>query len=219
MRLPIILVPASSSEKITVSAQPEIVDTSQTSRRVFRGRRKNRRAASPEPQFAGLRSSRTWSFDCPACASDGRSHAAGHGSGFTFGGLRASSNTISIDGLDNNDEYSGSNRTGAITGNRAGISCRWSTMVSPAEIWRSLWGLDQRNHALGHKCNSTETRFCLLRTQRSMHAIRLRGEPGKAILSPLSSRFRVRRTGRQGSNVLLRGGRAGAQPRPERFGH
>ena len=33
------------------------------------------------------------------------------GSGFTFGGLRARSNTISIDGLDNNDEYTGSGRT------------------------------------------------------------------------------------------------------------
>src|SRR6266849_2999554 len=33
------------------------------------------------------------------------------GSGFTFGGLRPRSNNVSIDGLDNNDEYSGSSRT------------------------------------------------------------------------------------------------------------
>ncbi len=33
------------------------------------------------------------------------------GSGFTFGGLRARSNSISIDGLDNNDEYAGASRT------------------------------------------------------------------------------------------------------------
>ncbi len=33
------------------------------------------------------------------------------GSGFTFGGLRTRSNNISIDGLDNNDEYTGSSRT------------------------------------------------------------------------------------------------------------
>jgi hypothetical protein len=32
-------------------------------------------------------------------------------SGFTFGGLRAGSNNISIDGLDNNDEFSGASRT------------------------------------------------------------------------------------------------------------
>jgi Carboxypeptidase regulatory-like domain/TonB dependent receptor-like, beta-barrel len=32
-------------------------------------------------------------------------------SGFTFGGLRGRSNTVSIDGLDNNDEYVGSSRT------------------------------------------------------------------------------------------------------------
>jgi len=33
------------------------------------------------------------------------------GSGFTFGGLRTRSNNVSIDGLDNNDEYTGSSRT------------------------------------------------------------------------------------------------------------
>jgi outer membrane receptor for ferrienterochelin and colicin len=33
------------------------------------------------------------------------------GSGFTFGGLRPQSNNVSIDGLDNNDEYTGSSRT------------------------------------------------------------------------------------------------------------
>jgi outer membrane receptor for ferrienterochelin and colicin len=32
-------------------------------------------------------------------------------SGFTFGGLRPRSNNISVDGLDNNDEYTGSSRT------------------------------------------------------------------------------------------------------------
>ena len=32
-------------------------------------------------------------------------------SGFTFGGLRARSNSVTIDGLDNNDEYVGSSRT------------------------------------------------------------------------------------------------------------
>jgi hypothetical protein len=42
----------------------------------------------------------------------GASGTAGlRGSGFTFGGLRARSNNVSIDGLDNNDEYSGSSRT------------------------------------------------------------------------------------------------------------
>ncbi len=33
------------------------------------------------------------------------------GAGFTFGGLRTRSNNVSIDGLDNNDEYTGSSRT------------------------------------------------------------------------------------------------------------
>jgi len=46
--------------------------------------------------------------------SPGQSPASGAmplaGSGFTFGGLRPRSNNISIDGLDNNDEYAGSSR-------------------------------------------------------------------------------------------------------------
>ena len=33
------------------------------------------------------------------------------GSGFTFGGLRPGSNNVLIDGLDNNDEFTGSSRT------------------------------------------------------------------------------------------------------------
>jgi hypothetical protein len=41
-------------------------------------------------------------------------------SGFTFGGLRARSNNISIDGLDNNDEYTGSSR--AFARDRTGVS-------------------------------------------------------------------------------------------------
>ena len=32
-------------------------------------------------------------------------------SGFSFGGLRARSNMLTIDGLDNNDEFSGASRT------------------------------------------------------------------------------------------------------------
>src|SRR5262249_19223728 len=40
-----------------------------------------------------------------------RSMAALPDSGFTFGGLRGRSNNIAIDGLDNNDEYTGSSRT------------------------------------------------------------------------------------------------------------
>jgi hypothetical protein len=41
------------------------------------------------------------------------SHAGGapSDSGFSFGGLRPRSNNVSIDGLDNNDEYAGSSRT------------------------------------------------------------------------------------------------------------
>jgi hypothetical protein len=41
----------------------------------------------------------------------GRSLAPLSDSGFTFGGLRGRSNNVTIDGLDNNDEYVGASRT------------------------------------------------------------------------------------------------------------
>jgi hypothetical protein len=109
-RLDIVLVPASSTEKLTVTAQGETVDTTQTSvvssvdgERIEELPVQSRNAldfvllapgvltAPPAPPVAGA---------SPLGAS-----------GFTFGGLRARSNTVEIDGLDNNDEYSGSSRT------------------------------------------------------------------------------------------------------------
>jgi hypothetical protein len=110
MRLAIVLVPASSSEKITVTAQPEIADTSQTS--VVSSVDRERIEELP------VRSRNSLDFVLlapgvltapPAPPTSGATPLGG--SGFTFGGLRARSNTISIDGLDNNDEYIGSSRT------------------------------------------------------------------------------------------------------------
>src|SRR5665213_2566783 len=110
LHLPIVMIPASSTEKITVNAQPEIVDTSQTS--VVSSVDRERIEELP------VRSRNSLDFVLlapgvliapPAPATSGAAPLTG--SGFTFGGLRATSNTISIDGLDNNDEYAGSNRT------------------------------------------------------------------------------------------------------------
>ena len=110
MRLDIVLVPASSTEKITVNAQPDIVDTTQTS--VVSSVDGERIEELP------VRSRNSLDFVLlapgvltapPAPPVSGATPLGG--SGFTFGGLRARSNTISIDGLDDNDEYSGSSRT------------------------------------------------------------------------------------------------------------
>jgi carboxypeptidase family protein/TonB-dependent receptor-like protein len=110
MRLDIVLVPASSTEKITVNAQPEIVDTAQTSvvSSVDRERIEELPVQSRNSLDFVLLAPGVLTAP-PAPPTSGATPLGG--SGFTFGGLRARSNTISIDGLDNNDEYTGSSRT------------------------------------------------------------------------------------------------------------
>lgn len=109
-RLEIVLVPASSVDKITVNAQSESVDTTQTSvvssvdgERIEELPVRSRNSLDFVLLSPGVLTSP------PAPATTGATPLAG--SGFTFGGLRPRSNTISIDGLDNNDEYTGSSRT------------------------------------------------------------------------------------------------------------
>src|SRR5467141_5276612 len=106
----IVLVPASASAEVTVSAQPSTMDTSQTSvvssidqERIEELPVRNRNYLDFVLLSPGVSSA-------PA-ASSSAGAAPLSGSGFTFGGLRTRSNNISIDGLDNNDEYSGSSRT------------------------------------------------------------------------------------------------------------
>jgi hypothetical protein len=110
VHLDIVLSPASSSEKVTVSAQPSAIDTSQTS--VVSSVHQERIEELP------VRSRNYLDFVLLApgvSSSPAASAASGSrpltGSGFTFGGLRPRSNNVSIDGLDNNDEYTGSSRT------------------------------------------------------------------------------------------------------------
>src|SRR6266403_1887579 len=105
----IVLVPASASVEVTVSAQPSTIDTSQTSvvssidqERIEELPVRNRNYLDFVLLSPGVSSA-------PAASSVGG--AAPLSSGFTFGGLRTRSNNISIDGLDNNDEYTGSSRT------------------------------------------------------------------------------------------------------------
>ena len=110
IRLDIVLVPASTSTEITVSAQPPSIDTSQTS--VVSSVDQERIEELP------VRSRNYLDFVLLApgvSSSPAALHGSGStplaGSGFTFGGLRARSNNLSIDGLDNNDEFTGSSRT------------------------------------------------------------------------------------------------------------
>jgi carboxypeptidase family protein/TonB-dependent receptor-like protein len=110
IHLEIVLAPASASAEVTVNAQPSAIDTSQTSvvssvdqERIEELPVRSRNYLDFVLLAPGVSSSPT--------ASPGSGSTPLTGSGFTFGGLRSRSNNVSIDGLDNNDEYTGSSRT------------------------------------------------------------------------------------------------------------
>jgi hypothetical protein len=110
VHLDIVLAPASASEQVTVSAQPSSLDPSQSSvvssvdqERIEELPVRSRNYLDFVLLAPGVSSSPT--------ASDASGSTPLTGSGFTFGGLRSRSNNLSIDGLDNNDEYTGSSRT------------------------------------------------------------------------------------------------------------
>src|SRR6266851_5580434 len=110
VHLDIVLAPASASEQVTVRAQPSSLDPSQSS--VVSSVDKERIEELP------VRSRNYLDFVLLApgvSSSPITSGASGStpltGSGFTFGGLRSRSNNLSIDGLDNNDEYTGASRS------------------------------------------------------------------------------------------------------------
>ncbi len=110
VHLDIVLAPASASEQVAVNAQPSSFDPSQSS--VVSSVDQERIEELP------VRSRNYLDFVLLApgvSSSPIASGASGStpltGSGFTFGGLRSRSNNLSIDGLDNNDEYTGASRT------------------------------------------------------------------------------------------------------------
>jgi outer membrane receptor for ferrienterochelin and colicin len=110
MRLDIVLVPASQSEAVTVKAQPSAIDASQTS--VVSSVDQERIEELPVQSRNYL----DFVLLSPGVSSSPKATAAANatplpGSGFTFGGLRPQSNNVLIDGLDNNDEFTGSSRT------------------------------------------------------------------------------------------------------------
>ena len=108
--LDIVLAPASASTEVTVSVQPSAIDASQTSivssvdqERIEELPVRSRNYLDFVLLAPGVSSS-------PVASPVGGSTPV-TGSGFTFGGLRPQSNNVLIDGLDNNDEFTGSSRT------------------------------------------------------------------------------------------------------------
>jgi hypothetical protein len=110
VRLTVELIPAQVQAAITVTTLPSPLDVAQTSvasvidhERIEELPVRTRNALDFVLLAPGVSPANTQS-------SDGSSGALST-SGFTFGGLRARSNNISIDGLDNNDEFTGASRT------------------------------------------------------------------------------------------------------------
>src|SRR5262249_20763777 len=108
-RLDIVLSPAAATEQVTVSAQPPVIDVSQTS--VLSSIDQERIEELPVKSRNYL----DFVLLAPGVSSAPKASPVNGslpltGSGFTLGGLRPQSNNISIDGLDNNDEFMGSSR-------------------------------------------------------------------------------------------------------------
>lgn len=110
VELSVRLSPATVKSQITVSTQPPSIDVSET------GVTSVIDSERIEELPVRTRNSLDFVLLAPGvAASNSQALAGGQGalaaSGFTFGGLRARSNSISIDGLDNNDDYVGASRT------------------------------------------------------------------------------------------------------------
>ncbi len=110
IRLNVTLQTQGVSTQVTVTAQPSAIDPAQTSvtsavdtERIEELPVESRNYLNFVLLAPGVSST--------AGQSGGRSMGALPDSGFSFGGMRGRSNNVSIDGLDNNDEYVGSSRT------------------------------------------------------------------------------------------------------------
>ena len=110
-RLSVAMRPAGVVESVAVSAQPPSLDPRQTSITTTIG--------TERIEELPVRSRNYLEFVllAPGVTRPGRQSTPGVASstlpdsGFSFGGLRPRSNTLTIDGLDNNDEFTGATRT------------------------------------------------------------------------------------------------------------
>lgn len=110
VHLDVVLQPAGITTEVTVTAQPPAIDPSQTS--LTSTLDKERIEELPVSSrnylnFVLLAPGVATSIQQPGV----HAQAPLTDSGFTFGGLRARSNDFSVDGLDNNEEYTGLSRT------------------------------------------------------------------------------------------------------------
>jgi hypothetical protein len=105
VHLRIVLTVASTSTEVIVAAQAATIDPMQTSVVFAIDRERIEELPVRSRDYLDFVLLAPGVSNAPQAAAAGG--AAGlRGSGFTFGGLRARSNNVSIDGLDNNDEYS-----------------------------------------------------------------------------------------------------------------
>jgi hypothetical protein len=111
VHLAVVLRPSSATANVTVTDLPPVIDTSQTTITT------NVDTERIEELPVQSRNYLNFVLLAPGVAPSAQAGQATpsptitNDSGFSFGGLRGTSNSISIDGLDNNDEYSGSSRT------------------------------------------------------------------------------------------------------------
>jgi hypothetical protein len=110
IRLAVTLIPAHLQSQVTVTSAPSPLDITQTSvtstidhERIEELPVRTRNALDFVLLAPGVSPTHS--------ESSASSQTAASNSGFSFGGLRARSNNISIDGLDNNDEFTGASRT------------------------------------------------------------------------------------------------------------
>lgn len=109
-RLDIVLQSAAVTTQVTVSAQPPAIDPAQTA--VATAVDTERIEELPVESRNYLNFALLAPGVSSSAAQPGKQPlGALPDSGFTFGGLRGRSNNVTIDGLDNNDEYVGSSRT------------------------------------------------------------------------------------------------------------
>ena len=110
IRLDIVLSPASAAAEVIVRAQPSVIDTSQTSVVSSIDQQRIEELPVRDRNYFDFVLLAPGVSKSPATSSTGGGTPL-TGSDFTFGGLRTRSNNVFIDGLDNNDEYTGSSRT------------------------------------------------------------------------------------------------------------
>jgi hypothetical protein len=104
VRLDIVLQSGAVSNQLTVSAQPSPIDPAQTSL--------TSSVDTERIEELPVESRNYLHFALLAPGVTISEHqSASPDSGFTFGGLRGRSNNVTIDGLDNNDEFLGASRT------------------------------------------------------------------------------------------------------------